>query len=272
MAVKHNVYNPVTGKPELKTFKSEREYREFRQRPEQRKWNLAVDVKVYAEGANKRLERLEQRGLTKSPAYKQAIHQIHLITGDKSATRFPSAGKSVSELQKMSSLELQKEVQPAFKVVGQYETATPAGYTRAQKRARKGFNKALGKPAKKLSQSQYDILTDMADVLRDMFGALVPGSTQMFNGLIDSVANQFDDDDIREFAMALDDEFTRYSGEEQEYLREDTRHFLSVGIDMFAHGIVPDAHAIVTNQLVKDKYKWQSKGLHFNLPEDNPYT
>ena len=243
MAVKHNVYNPVTGKPELKTFKSEREYREFRQRPEQVDFDLRTDLKVYGESANKRLQQLERKGLTNSPAYKQAIHQIHLITGDTGATRFPLSVKTKTDTQ--------KALQAAYKFGHEYATATPGGYAKIQKRARKGFNAVFGKKASKLSQSQYDIITTMADVLRDMYGALVPGSNQMFSGLIDSVANQFDDDDIREFALDLQNEIDNAPDIVQEY----TRHLLSRGIDDFAHGIRPNAKALVDEVINREQQR-----------------
>ena len=147
MAVKHLVLDPKTGKPELKTFKSEQAYREYRQRPEQKRWALDIDLKVRAESANKKLRQLERKGLTKSPAYKQAQHQIHLITGDSTATRFPTAAKDTATVQ--------RAVQAAYKF-NKYETATPGGYNRVQKRARVGFGKAFGE---NVSQKQYDIIT-----------------------------------------------------------------------------------------------------------------
>ena len=64
------------------------------------------------------------------------------------------------------------KVKAAYKF-SKYDTATPGGFAKIQKRARKGFDKRFGKQAAKLSQKQYDIITAMADVLRDMFGALV---------------------------------------------------------------------------------------------------
>ena len=100
MAIKHLVLDPKTGKPELKTFKSERAYREYRQRPEQKRWALDIELKVRAESANKKLRQLERKGLTNAPAYKQAQHQIHLITGDTTATRFPTAAKDTATAQR----------------------------------------------------------------------------------------------------------------------------------------------------------------------------
>lgn len=259
MAVKHNVFNPATGKPELKTFKSERAYREYRQRPEQKRWELQIDLMLEANRANKRLAQLERKGLTNAPAYKQAQHQIHLITGDTTATRFPTAAKDTTTAQ--------RAVQAAFKFV-QYDTATPGGFARTQKRARKGFNKRFGKQAAKLSQKQYDIITAMADVLRDMFGALVPGSVQMFNTLIDIEDNtQFDDDDLRDFALDLQNEIDNAPDIVQEY----TRHLISQGIDQFAHGIRPDPVQLVQDVLNMEQTRLDSMQNKLKPKGNFPY-
>ena len=246
MAVKHLVLNTKTGKPELKTFKSERDYRDYRQRPEQKRWALDIDLKVRAESANKKLRQLERKGLTNAPAYKQAQHQIHLITGDTTATRFPTAAKDMATAQ--------RAVQAAYKF-SKYDTATPGGFAKIQKRARKGFNRRFGKRADKLSQKQYDIITAMADVLRDMFGALVPGSVQMFNTLIDIEDNtQFDDDDLREFALDLQNEIDNAPDIVQEY----TRHLISQGIDQFAHGVRPDPAQLVQDVINREQARLDS--------------
>lgn len=233
MAVKHLVLDPKTGKPELKTFKSEQAYREFRQRPEQKRWLLDIDLKIQAESANKKLRQLERKGLTNAPAYKQAQHQIHLITGDTTATRFPTAAKDTATVQ--------RAVQAAHKF-NNYETATPGGYNRVQKRNRKGFNEKFGEEAVKLTAPSYDIITEMADVLRDMFDAFVPGSHQMFNTLIDIGNNtQFTDDDMQDFADALQAELDKAPEIALEY----KRHLISQGIDQMAHGIKPDPAQLV---------------------------
>lgn len=259
MAVKHNVFNPITGKPELKTFKSEQAYREYRQRPEQKRWELQVDLKLEANRANTRLKQLERKGLTNSPAYKQAQHQIHLITGDTTATRFPTTAKD--------TVTAQRAVQAAYKFI-RYETATPGGFARTQKRARKGFNKKFGKQAAKLSQKQYDIITEMADVLRDMFGALVPGSVQMFNTLIDIEDNtQFDDDDLREFAIDLQNEIDNAPDIVQEY----TRHLISQGIDQFAHGIRPDPAQLVQDVINMEQVRLDSMQNKLKPKGNFPY-
>lgn len=261
MAVKHNIYNPVTGKPELKTFRSEKAYQEFRQRPEQKQWRLDVDLKVYSESANKKLQRLERKGLTNSPAYKQAIHQIHLITGDTEATRFPEKGKTKADTQ--------RALQAAFKFGHDYETATPGGFAKVQKRARAGFNTVFGKQAKRLSSGQYDMVTEAADVLREMFGALVPGSTQMFSGLIGMAdSSSFDDSDIRDFALELQDELDNAPPIAREY----TRHLLSRGIDDFAHGIRPNVKNLIDEVVNKEKQQLESMQEKLKKPgEEFPY-
>lgn len=259
MAVKHLVLDPKTGKPELKTFKSEQAFREYRQRPEQKRWQLDIDLKVQAESANKKLKQLEKKGLTNSPAYKQAQHQIHLITGDKTATRFPEKIKDEATAQ--------RALQAAHKF-NNYKTATPGGYNRAQKRALAGFKEKFGEEADKLTAQSYDIITEMADVLRDMFGALVPGSVQMFNTLIDIEDNtQFDDDDLQEFALDLQNEIDNAPDIVQEY----TRHLISEGIDMFAHGVRPDPA-----ELIQEVIDWEQARLDSMQnklkPKDNfPY-
>ena len=259
MAVKHLVLNPETEKPELKTFKSEQAYREYRQRPEQKRWALDIDLKIRAESANKKLRQLERKGLTKSPAYKQAQHQIHLITGDDTATRFPTAAKDTATVQ--------RAVQAAHKF-NKYETATPGGYNRVQKRARKSFNKTFGEEAIKLNAGRYDIITAMADVLRDMFGALVPGSVQMFNTLIDIEDNtQFDDDDLREFALDLQNEIDNAPDIVQEY----TRHLISQGIDQFAHGIRPDPQQLIQDVLNREQARLDSMQNKLKPKNNYPY-
>ena len=238
MAVKHLVLNTKTGKPELKTFKSEQAYREYRQKPEQKKWQLDIDLKVRAESANKKLKQLERKGLTNSPAYKQAQHQIHLITGDTSATRFPEKTKDTATAQ--------RAVQAAYKF-GKYETATPGGYNRVQKRARKGFEKALGE---NVSQKQYDIITEAAEVLKEMYGAFVPASSEMYGALVDMSDNKkFTDEDIREFAFELQEVLENSPQIASEY----TRHLLSVGLDEFAHGKRPNARKLVNDVLAREE-------------------
>lgn len=259
MAVKHLVLNTKTGKPELKTFKSERDYRDYRQRPDQKRWVLDIELKVRAESANKKLRQLERKGLTNSPAYKQAQHQIHLITGDTTATRFPTVAKDTATVQ--------RAVQAAYKF-SKYDTATPGGFAKVQKRSRKGFNKKFGKQAAKLSQKQYDIITAMADVLRDMFGALVPGSVQMFNTLIDIEDNtQFDDDDLREFALDLQNEIDNAPDIVQEY----TRHLISQGIDQFAHGIRPDPAQLVQDVINLEQTRLDSMQNKLKPKGNFPY-
>ena len=259
MAIKHLVLNPETGKPELKTFKSEQAYRDYRQRPEQKRWALDIDLKVRAESANKKLRQLERKGLTNAPAYKQAQHQIHLITGDTTATRFPTAAKDTATVQ--------RAVQAAYKF-SKYDTATPGGFAKIQKRARKGFDKKFGKQAAKLSQKQYDIITAMADVLRDMFGALVPGSVQMFNTLIDIEDNtQFDDDDLRDFALDLQNEIDNAPDIVQEY----TRHLISQGIDLFAHGIRPDPAQLVQEVINREQARLDSMQNKLKPKNNFPY-
>ena len=259
MAVKHLVLNTKTGKPELKTFKSERDYRDYRQRPEQKRWALDIDLKVQAESANKKLRQLERKGLTKSPAYKQAQHQIHLITGDKTATRFPEKAKDTATAQ--------RALQAAYKF-NRYKTATPGGYNRVQKRARKGFNKTFGEEANKLNDDRYDIITEMADVLGDMFDSLVPGSVQMFNTLIDIGNNtQFDDDDLREFALDLQNEIDNAPDIVQEY----TRHLISQGIDQFAHGIRPDPAQLVQDVINMEQARLDSMQNKLKPKDNFPY-
>ena len=259
MAIKHLVLNTKTGKPELKTFKSEQAYRQYQQQPEQKKWQLGIDLKVQAESANKKLKQLERKGLTNSPAYKQAQHQIHLLTGDTSATRFPETAKD--------TVKVQRAIQAAYKF-NKYETATPGGLAKVQKRARKGFNKRFGKKADKLSQKQYDIITAMADVLRDMFGALVPGSVQMFNTLIDIEDNtQFDDNDLREFALDLQNEIDNAPDIVQEY----TRHLISQGIDQFAHGVRPDPAQLVQEVINREQARLDSMQNKLKPKGNFPY-
>ena len=255
MAVKHLVLNTETGKPELKTFKNEQTYREYKQQPEQKKWQLSIELKVQAQSANKKLKQLERKGLTNSPAYKQAQHQIHLITGDTTATRFPEKLKDTAKVQ--------RALQAAYKF-NKYETATPGGLAKAQKRARKGFNKKF-ENAKKLTQKQYDIISEMAEVLNDMYGALIPGSTQLFNSLIDIENNtHFDENDIMDFAIDLQNEIDNAPKIAQEY----TRHLLSQGIDQFAHGIKPNAEALVKE--VVDRERQRLELMMQNL-ESNDY-
>lgn len=259
MAIKHLVLNTKTGKPELKTFKSEHAYRQYRQQPEQKKWQLGIDLKVQAESANKKLKQLERKGLTNSPAYKQAQHQIHLLTGDSSATRFPETAKDTAKIQ--------RAIQAAYKF-NKYETATPGGVSRSQKRARKGFNQRFGKQAAKLSQKQYDVITEMADVLQDMFGALVPGSVQMFNSLIDIENNsRFDDEDLREFAIDLQNEIDNSPEIVQEY----TRHLISKGIDQFAHGIRPDTQQLIQDVLNREQTRLDSMQSKLKPKDNYPY-
>lgn len=246
MAVKHLVLNTKTGKPELKTFKSEQAYKEYRQKPEQKKWQLDIDLKVQAESANKKLKQLERKGLTNAPAYKQAIHQIHLIIGDDTATRFPTAAKDTATVQ--------RAVQTAYKF-NKYETSTPGGYNRVQKRARKGFNKKFGKEANKLSAGSYDIITEMADVLRDMFDALIPASVEMFDTLIDIGNNtQFTDEDMQEFADSLQAELDKAPDIAKEY----TRHLISQGIDKMAHGIKPDPKQLIQEVVDREQARLDS--------------
>ena len=255
MAVKHLVLNTQTGKPELKTFKNEQTYREYKQQPEQKKWQLSIELKVQAQSANKKLKQLEKKGLTNSPAYKQAQHQIHLLTGDTTATRFPEKSKDIAKVQ--------RALQAAYKF-NKYETATPGGLSKAQKRARKGFNKKFEK-AKNLSQKQYDIMSEMAEVLNDMYGALIPGSTQLFNSLIDIENNtHFDENDIMDFAIDLQNEIDNAPKIAQEY----TRHLLSQGMDQFAHGIKPNAEALVKE--VVDRERQRLELMRQNL-ENNDY-
>lgn len=259
MAVKHLVLDPKTGKPELKTFRSEQAYRNYRQRPEQKRWALDIDLKVRAESANKKLRQLERKGLTKSPAYKQAQHQIHLITGDDTATRFPTAAKDTATVQ--------RAVQAAHKF-NNYETATPGGYNRVQKRARKGFNATFGEEANKLNAGRYDIITEMADVLRDMFDAFVPGSVQMFNTLIDIGNNtQFDDDDLREFALDLQNEIDNAPDIVKEY----KRHLISQGIDQFAHGIRPDPAQLIQEVINREQARLDSMQNKLKPKDNFPY-
>ena len=251
--------NTKTGKPELKTFKSEREYRDYRQRPEQKRWALDIDLKVRAESANKKLRQLERKGLTKAPAYKQAQHQIHLITGDDTATRFPTAAKDTATVQ--------RAVQAAYKF-NRYETATPGGYNRVQKRARKGFNATFGEEANKLSADRYDIITEMADVLRDMFSALVPGSVQMFNTLIDIGNNTLvDDDDLREFGLDLQNDIDNAPDIVQEY----KRHLISQGIDKFAHGEKPDPKQLIQEVLNREQARLDSMQNKLKPKDNYPY-
>lgn len=249
MAVKHLVLNTQTGKPELKTFKNEQTYREYKQQPEQKKWQLSIELKVQAQSANKKLKQLERKGLTNSPAYKQAQHQIHLITGDTTATRFPEKSKDTAKVQ--------RALQAAYKF-NKYETATPGGLAKAQKRARKGFNKKFEK-AKNLTQKQYDIMSETAEVLNDMYGALIPGSTQLFNSLIDIENNtHFDENDIMDFAIDLQNEIDNAPKIAQEY----TRHLLSQGIDQLAHSIKPNAEALVKEVVDRERKRlelmWQN--------------
>ena len=259
MAIKHLVLNTKTGKPELKTFKSEQAYREYRQKPEQKKWQLDIDLKVQAESANKKLKQLERKGLTKSPAYKQAQHQIHLITGDDTATRFPTAAKDTATVQ--------RAVQSAYKF-NKYETATPGGYNRVQKRARKGFNKKFGEAANKLTVGNYDIITEMADVLRDMFDALIPASVEMFNTLIDIGNNtQFTDEDMQEFADSLQAELDNAPKIAQEY----TRHLISQGIDQMAHGIKPDPKQLIQEVVDREQARLDSKQNKLKPKDNFPY-
>ena len=240
MAVKHLVLNTKTGKPELKTFKSEQAYREYRLKPEQKKWQLDIDLKVQAESANKKLKQLERKGLTNSPAYKQAQHQIHLITGDTNATRFPEKAKDI--------VTAQRAIQAAYKF-GKYETATSGGYNRVQKRARKGFEKALGK---NVSQKQYDIITEAAEVLKEMYGAFVPASSEMYGSLIDiSDTKKFTEEDIRDFAIELQEVLENSPPIASEY----TRHLLSVGLDEFAHGKRPNARKLVNDVLAREEQR-----------------
>lgn len=257
MAVKHLVLNTKTGKPELKTFKSEQDYREYRQQPEQKKWQLDIDLKIQAESANKKLKQLEKKGLTNSPAYKQAQHQIHLLTGDTNATRFPEKSKDTAKLQ--------RALQAAYKF-NKYETSTPGGLAKAQRRALKGFNKKF-ENAKALTQKQYDIISEMAEVLNDMYGALIPGSTQLFNSLIDIENNtHFDENDIKEFAIDLQNEIDSAPKIASEY----TRHLLSQGIDQFAHGTKPNAKALVKE--VVDRERQRLELMRQNLESDDyPY-
>ena len=238
MAIKHLVLNTKTGKPELKSFKSEQAYREYRQKPEQKKWLLDIDLKVRAESANKKLRQLERKGLTNAPAYKQAQHQIHLITGDTTATRFPTAAKDTATAQ--------RAVQAAYKF-NKYETATPGGYNRVQKRAWKGFEKALGK---NVTQKQYYIITEAAEVLKEMYGAFVPASSEMYGVLVDMSDNKkFTDEDIREFAFELQEAIDNSPQIVSEY----TRHLLSVGLDEFAHGKRPNARKLVNDVLAREE-------------------
>lgn len=238
MAIKHLVLNTKTGKPELKTFKSEQAYKEFRQRPEQKRWELDIDLKVRAESANKKLRQLERKGLTKSPAYKQAQHQIHLITGDTTATRFPTAAKDTATVQ--------RAIQATYKF-NKYETATPGGFKKVQKKARKGFEKAFGG---NVSQKQYDIITEAAEVLKEMYGAFVPASSEMYSALVDmSDAKKFTDEDIREFAFELQEAIDNSPQIVSEY----TRHMLSVGLDEFAHGKRPNARKLVNDVLKREE-------------------
>ena len=240
MAVKHLVLNTKTGKPELKTFKSEQAYREYRQKPEQKKWQLDIDLKVRAESANKKLQQLERKGLTNAPAYKQAIHQIHLITGDTSATRFPEKAKDTSTVQ--------RAVQAAYKF-GKYETATPGGFKKVQKKARKGFEKTFGK---NVSQKQYNIITEAAEVLKEMYGAFVPASSEMYSTLIDiSDTKKFTEEDIRDFAFELQEAIENSPQIVSEY----TRHLLSVGLDEFAHGKRPNARKLVNDVLAREEQR-----------------
>lgn len=261
MAVKHLVWNENTGKPELKTFKSEQAYREYRQRPFQKQKELQSDLVVFGESANKKLRQLEKKGLTNSPAYKQALHQIHLLTGDTTAKRFPQKRK---DIEKLDTTTVQRALQAAYKF-NKYETATPGGLAKAQRRARKGFNKKF-ENAKALTQKQYDIISEMAEVLNDMYGALIPGSTQLFNSLIDIENNtHFDETDIKEFAIDLQNEIDNAPKIASEY----TRHLLSQGIDQFAHGTKPNAKALVKE--VVDRERQRLEIMRQNLESDYPY-
>lgn len=258
MVVKHLVLNTQTGKPELKTFKNEQTYREYKQQPEQKKWQLSIELKVQAESANKKLKQLEKKGLTNSPAYKQAIHQIHLLTGDTTATRFSTKAKDTQAIQ--------RTLQAAYKF-NKYETATPGGLSKAQKRARKGFNKKFEK-AKNLSQKQYNIISEIAEVLNDMYGALIPGSTQLFGSLIDIENNtHFDENDITEFAIDLQNEIDNAPDIVQEY----TRHLISQGIDQFAHGIRPDPAQLVQDVINREQARLDSMQNKLKPKGNFPY-
>ena len=115
---------------------------------------------------------------------------------------------------------------------------------------------------------QYDIITAMADVLRDMFGALVPGSVQMFNTLIDIEDNtQFDDDDLREFALELQNEIDKAPDIAQEY----TRHLISQGIDQMAHGIKPDPKQLVQDVINREQARLDSMQNKLKPKGNFPY-
>lgn len=264
MSVKHLVLNTKTGKPELKTFKSEQAYREYRQRPEQKRWELDIDLKVRAESANKKLKQLERKGLTNSPAYKQAIHQIHLITGDTNATRFPEKAKDTSTAQ--------RAVQAAYKF-GKYETATPGGYEKVQKKARKGFNKRFSN-ASKLTKNQYDMINNAAEVLCEMYGALVPPSQEMYDMLIEIGNNkQYTDNAIMNFAIDLQNEIEKYPPEAQNFLTDYKRHFLAQGLRIFALGEEPNVERMVKLAYLTEREKWRKRGetYGFNSDSDFPY-
>ena len=273
MAVKHLVFNPETNKVDWKSFRSEKEYREFRKTPEQKKFDLAVDLKVYGESANKKLATLERKGLESSPAYKQAIHQIHLITGDTEATRFPTGKKSAEIYNKMKTPEIQKALQAAYKFGHVYETATPGGYEKVQRKARKGFNKRFSN-ASKLTKNQYDMINNAAEVLCEMYGALVPPSQEMYDMLIEIGNNkQYTDNDIMNFAVDLQNEIEKYPSEAQNFLNDYKRHFLSQGLRLFALGEEPSVENMVKLAYLTEREKWKRQGetYGFNSDSDFPY-
>lgn len=265
MAVKHLVFNPNTGKSDLKSFSTEKQYQEYMKRPEQAEWKLNVELKVYSESANKKLAALERKGLESSPAYKQAIHQIHLIAGDTTATRFPKSQKNITSTKKV--------LQAAYKFGHEYETATPGGYAKVQKKARKGFNKRFSN-ASKLTKSQYDMINNAAEVLREMYGALVPPSQEMYDMLIEIGNNkQYTDNDIMNFAVDLQKEIEKYPSEAQNFLNDYKRHFLSQGLRLFALGEEPDVQGMVNIAYRTEREKWRKRGetYGFNSDSDFPY-
>ena len=91
---------------------------------------------------------------------------------------------------------------------------------------------------------------DAAEVLKEMYSAFVPASSEMYSALVDmSDAKKFTDEDIREFALELQEAIDNSPQIVSEY----TRHLLSVGLDEFAQGKRPNARKLVNDVLAREE-------------------
>ena len=85
-----------------------------------------------------------------------------------------------------------------------------------------------------------------------MYGAFVPASIEMYGSLVVMYKSKnFTDEDIREFAVELQEAIDNSPQIVSEY----SRHLLSVGLDEFAHGKRPNARKLVNDVLAREEQR-----------------